>query len=52
MPTQTRDAAIVGIYEYPQRKVEELSPLQIKAESAIKALQDAHARFVNGVASS
>ena len=41
MPTQTRDAAIVGIYEYPKRKVEELSPLQIKAESAIKALQDA-----------
>ncbi len=41
MPTQTRDAAIVGVYEYPLRKIEELSPLQIKAESAIRALEDA-----------
>ncbi len=41
MATQTRDAAIVGIYEYPLRKVEALSPLQIKAESAIRALEDA-----------
>ncbi|MEX1253506.1 MAG: thiolase domain-containing protein [Dehalococcoidia bacterium] len=41
MPTQTRDAAIVGAFEYPLRKVEELSPLQIKAECAIRALEDA-----------
>jgi acetyl-CoA C-acetyltransferase len=40
--SQKRDAAIVGIHEYPSRDVEgELSPLQIKAESAAKALQDA-----------
>lgn len=41
MPTQTRDAAIVGIYEYPLRKIEGLSSLQIKAECAIRALEDA-----------
>ncbi|MCH7698539.1 MAG: hypothetical protein IH865_06350 [Chloroflexi bacterium] len=41
MPTQTRDAAIVGIYEYPLRKAPGISPLQIKAESAAKALEDA-----------
>ena len=41
MPGQTRDAAIVGIYEYPLRKIEELSPLQIKAECAVRALEDA-----------
>ena len=41
MPTQTRDAAIVGIHEYPLRKVPELSSLQIKAESASRALADA-----------
>jgi acetyl-CoA C-acetyltransferase len=41
MASQTRDAAIVGLYEYPLRKVDELSTLQIKAESAIKALDDA-----------
>ena len=40
MPTQTRDAAIVGIHEYPLRKVE-LTSLQIKAECAIRALEDA-----------
>ncbi|MFT6011142.1 MAG: acetyl-CoA C-acetyltransferase, partial [Candidatus Azotimanducaceae bacterium] len=40
--SQKRDAAIVGIHEFPSRDVEgELSPLQIKAESAAKALQDA-----------
>ena len=39
MPTQTRDAAIVGCYEYPLRKVEGLSSLQIKAECAIRALE-------------
>ena len=42
MPGQTRDAAIVGIHEYPSRDVEgSVSPLQIKAESAARALQDA-----------
>jgi acetyl-CoA C-acetyltransferase len=40
--TQTRDAAIVGIHEYPSRDVEgTVSPLQIKAESAARALADA-----------
>ncbi|MAE95577.1 MAG: hypothetical protein CL910_13040 [Deltaproteobacteria bacterium] len=38
----TRDAAIVGIHEHPSRDVEgALSPLQIKAECAAKALADA-----------
>ena len=42
MPTQQRDAAIVGIHEYPSRDVEgRVSPLQIKAESAARALEDA-----------
>ncbi len=41
MPTQTRDAAIVGIYEYPLRKAPGVTPLQIKAESAAKALEEA-----------
>ena len=42
MPSQKRDAAIVGIHEYPSRDVEgRLSPLQIKAESAARALADA-----------
>ena len=42
MTTQVRDAAIVGIYEYPSRNVEaKLTPLQIKAESAMHALADA-----------
>ncbi len=40
--SQKRDAAIVGIHEYPSRDVEgEVSPLQIKAESAAIALADA-----------
>jgi len=40
--SQKRDAAIVGIHEYPLRDVEgEVSPLQIKAESAAHALEDA-----------
>lgn len=40
--SQKRDAAIVGIHEYPLRDVEgALSPLQIKAECAAKALADA-----------
>ncbi len=39
---QEREAAIVGIHEYPSRDVEgEVSPLQIKAESAARALEDA-----------
>jgi acetyl-CoA C-acetyltransferase len=42
MATQVRDAAIVGIHEYPSRDVEgRISPLQIKAESAARALEDA-----------
>ncbi|MGB2694329.1 MAG: hypothetical protein WBD55_03980 [Dehalococcoidia bacterium] len=41
MPTQRRDAAIVGVYEYPKRVANGVSPLQIKAESAIRALEDA-----------
>ena len=37
-----RDAAIVGIHEYPSRDVQgEVSPLQIKAASAARALEDA-----------
>jgi acetyl-CoA C-acetyltransferase len=40
MPQQ-RDAAIVGIYEYPLRVAPGSSPLQIKAASASKALEDA-----------
>jgi len=40
MPQQ-RDAAIVGIYEYPLRVAPGVSSLQIKAESAAKALADA-----------
>ncbi|HEY8490623.1 MAG TPA: hypothetical protein VIO14_06490 [Dehalococcoidia bacterium] len=39
--SQKRDAAIVGIYEYPLRKVPGLTPLQIKAECAARALADA-----------
>jgi acetyl-CoA C-acetyltransferase len=42
VPGQARDAAIVGIHEYPSRDVEgTVSPLQIKAECAARALQDA-----------
>jgi acetyl-CoA C-acetyltransferase len=40
--SQTRDAAIVGVHEYPSRKTGgNVSPLQIKAASAAKALADA-----------
>lgn len=40
--SQKRDAAIVGIHEYPLRDVEgAVSPMQIKAESAARALADA-----------
>ena len=39
---QSRSAAIVGIHEYPLRDVEgEVSPMQIKAECAARALADA-----------
>jgi acetyl-CoA C-acetyltransferase len=39
---QARSAAIVGIHEYPSRDVEgAVSPMQIKAESAARALSDA-----------
>ncbi len=42
MVSQAREAAIVGIHEYPSRDVEgRVSPLQIKAESAAAALADA-----------
>jgi acetyl-CoA C-acetyltransferase len=42
LATQARDAAIVGIHEYPSRDVERrVSPLQIKAECAQRALADA-----------
>ncbi|HVB10655.1 MAG TPA: hypothetical protein VNM16_09860 [Bacillota bacterium] len=36
-----RDAAIVGIHEFPLRKVEGVTPIQIKAASAERALADA-----------
>jgi acetyl-CoA C-acetyltransferase len=40
--TQVRDAAIVGVHEYPSRKVEgKVSSMQIKAASAARALEDA-----------
>ena len=46
MATQGRDAAIVGVYEYPSRDVEgKFNPLQIKAASAAKALADAGLTF-------
>jgi acetyl-CoA C-acetyltransferase len=38
---QRRDAAIVGIHEYPLRVAPGVTPLQIKAESAARALEDA-----------
>jgi acetyl-CoA C-acetyltransferase len=41
MATQQRSAAIVGIHEYPSRVAGELSSLQIKAECAVRALEDA-----------
>jgi len=41
MASQQRDAAIVGIHEYPKRKAPGVSSLQIKAESAARALEDA-----------
>jgi acetyl-CoA C-acetyltransferase len=40
--SQVRDAAIVGVHEYPSRKVEgKVSAMQIKAASAARALEDA-----------
>ena len=41
MDSQRRDAAIVGIHEYPKRKAPGVTALQIKAECAAKALDDA-----------
>jgi acetyl-CoA C-acetyltransferase len=42
MASQKREAAIVGIYEYPLRKVEPgMTALRIKADSARHALDDA-----------
>lgn len=41
MVSQRRDAAIVGIHEYPKRKAPGVTALQIKAECAAKALEDA-----------
>ena len=41
MVSQKREAAIVGIYEYPKRKAPGVTSLQIKAESAARALADA-----------
>jgi acetyl-CoA C-acetyltransferase len=41
MVSQKRDAAIVGIHEYPLRKAPGVTPLQIKAECAARALEDA-----------
>ncbi len=41
MVSQRRDAAIVGIHEYPKRKAPGVTPLQIKAECAARALDDA-----------
>lgn len=48
MATQERDAAIVGIHEYPSRDVEgEVTPLDIKADSAARALADAGLTFAD-----
>jgi acetyl-CoA C-acetyltransferase len=52
MVSQKREAAIVGIYEYPLRKVEPgMTPLRIKAESARRALEDAGLKWsdVDGI---
>ena len=40
-----RTAAIAGIHEYPKRKVDGVGQLQIKAESAVRALADAGLRL-------
>ena len=39
--SQSREAAVVGIHEYPLRVAPGVSALQIKAASASKALEDA-----------
>lgn len=41
MVSQRRDAAIVGIHEYPKRKAPGVTALQIKADCATRALEDA-----------
>ena len=48
MVSQQRDAAIVGIYEYPRRKAPGVTALQIKAECAARALEDAGRVQSNG----
>jgi acetyl-CoA C-acetyltransferase len=40
-------AAIAGIYEFPRRVARGLSPLQIKAECAARALEDAGLRWAD-----
>jgi acetyl-CoA C-acetyltransferase len=45
MVSQRRDAAIVGIHEYPKRKAPGVTPLQIKAECAARALDDARLKW-------
>ena len=48
MATQQRDAAIVGMHEYPSRDVQgTVSALQIKAACAIQALTDAGLTFAD-----
>jgi acetyl-CoA C-acetyltransferase len=48
LPGQTRDAAIVGIYEHPLRRMTDgLSNLQIKAECAARALEDAGLKWTD-----
>lgn len=42
---QKREAAIVGIHEYPKRRCPGMSQLQIKMESAAAALEDAGLAF-------
>jgi acetyl-CoA C-acetyltransferase len=42
-----RRAAIAGIHEYPQRRVDGLSKMQIKAASAARALADAGLTFTD-----
>src|SRR5436305_977901 len=43
--SQKREAAIVGIHEFPLRLCNGMSSLQIKMESAAKALDDAGLKF-------
>src|SRR5437867_1582100 len=48
MAGQQREAAIVGIYEYPLRKVEPgTTALRIKVDSATRALEDAGLKWTD-----